>query len=73
MTVMMTVTMTVTMTMMTNDDSEDGYDYDIKLIVIVQGGPHRRSWLGAVHWEVPGYRRPQVLPVISRVKNEDHW
>ena len=46
MAVTMTDTMTVTMTtitMMTNDDIENGYDYDIKLIVIVQGRSHRRS------------------------------
>ena len=40
MTITMTDTMTVTMTimttitMMTNDDSEDGYGYDLELIVI---------------------------------------
>ena len=39
--------------------------------MIFQGRSHCRSWLWAVHWEVPGYRSPQVIPVISWVKTHD--
>ena len=38
------------------------------IVMIFQGSPHRRSWLWAVHREVLGYRRSQILPVISWIK-----
>ena len=44
---------------------------NILFIVISQGRPHCCSWLGAVHWEVPCYRRPEIFPVISRIKAKD--